>query len=476
MQRAEAGKSESIIGSSGLLCESILPVRCLPVVLLLLELGCNSVLAGPDAQSAEQAESNADVARLVNEACREILAENFQPAIEKLEQALKLDANYAIARQNLAVAYTNRAWKIYKTKNWAEAAPALQKAIEAINRFDRSKSAEIPTLQNCYDFCIKTLKEQDDRQRVISSLAGEPDDYLNEFIPLRFPAARMPLRVFIGSGRGIPGFKDEFIDLFKQSCSDWAEASGGAVSFQFASDSKRADIELCWTDKRDTAIAEGEAGHTRTFPDQSGLDRSIIYMYTIAPDSAKAILDTGMKVACLHELGHALGIQGHSRDPRDIMIPKYHLKLDDTLQTIKLSNRDRNTITRLYSKEYNPATASVTVSSNSVATPADRRNRAIALNNDAVALMQREDYELAIQRLQEGLKLDDTYTTLHENLAIAYYNSALKLCKQKSFDLAEAAAQKALDLQEKAGRKKSPEYQAILQCLDYCGKQKGSAR
>lgn len=52
----------------------------------------------------------ADQATLVglnNDAVRAINAQNYQGAIEKLEQALKLDPNYKAARGNLAIAYNN---------------------------------------------------------------------------------------------------------------------------------------------------------------------------------------------------------------------------------------------------------------------------------------------------------------------------------------------------------------------------------
>lgn len=62
--------------------------------------------AGLPALSASQADASSSIL-LSNEAAALIKANNYQLAIQKLEQAIKLDPNNSKARENLAVAYSN---------------------------------------------------------------------------------------------------------------------------------------------------------------------------------------------------------------------------------------------------------------------------------------------------------------------------------------------------------------------------------
>lgn len=414
------------------------------------------------AQDLSSSTTNEDARNLVNEAVSEIRAENFTSAITKLLKSLQLDPDYKIAKRNLSVAYTNLAWKVYREKNWSDAMPALRKAIDTKKELNENKD-DIESLQKCYDYCKRTIKQQQEEKNLIQSLSGESPDYLNDLVPVRFPLDRMPLRVFIHPESSVPGFRSEFVELFQQATRDWERASGGQVRFEQAKDAQHADIDVSWTDKRDTATVSGEAGYTKTYPNQSGLDRSTICLYTVAPTPGKSISDPMMRVACLHELGHALGMQGHSKDPRDIMIPAYHLKSDDTAQSVQLSQRDVKTIRRLYSPDFCMDLSNA--SSSAAAAALGPRNQAIMVNNEAVRLMANKNYVEAIKRLEAGVKLDESYQTIKENLAVAHFNLALQLVQEKKWTEAKSECQKAMAMRVALGQRKSQQYKSILQCL-----------
>lgn len=302
---------------------------------------------------------------LVTSACKDIATNQFDEAIAKLDEALQAQPGYRLALENLAVAYTNKAWMIYGQENWAAALPVLKKAIEA-TQFARGPQADVRKLQQCYDFCAQTLQDAKADQRIIESLGNEPDDYLADVSPVRWPAKRMPLRIFVATGASIPSYRPEFDEQLRQACQAWTEASGGIVTFTTTKERVNSDIEVTWSSKRSEAVIATEAGHTRIFEDQNGINKATIKLFTVPPPSTpQPITEDAMHVACLHELGHALGIQGHSKDPRDIMAPAFKYIRSANGVVIALSRRDCNTIARLY----NPSLKSNRSTSATIAPP-----------------------------------------------------------------------------------------------------------
>ncbi len=63
----------------------------------------------------------------------------------------------------------------------------------------------------------------------------------------------------------------------------------------------------------------------------------------------RSFSDTDTYKTCLHEVGHAIGMEGHSNTPSDIMYPMLN-----SAQTPYLKERDINTIAALYSESNQP--------------------------------------------------------------------------------------------------------------------------
>lgn len=319
------------------------------------------------------AQRNNRATALVTSACRDIAANQFDEAIAKLDDALQVQPGYRLALENLAVAYTNKAWMIYGQENWAAALPVLQKAIET-TQLARGPQADVRKLQQCYNFCAQTLQDAKADQRIIESLGNEPDDYLADVSPVKWQAKRMPLRLFVARGSSIPSYRPEFDEQLRQACQAWTQATGGIVTFTAAKERNNSDIEVTWSNKRSEAVIVTEAGHTRIFEDRDGINKATIKLFTVPPLSTpQPITEDAMHVACLHELGHALGIQGHSKDPRDIMAPSFKYIRSANGVVIALSQRDCNTIARLY----NPSLKSTRPPADSVATTLARTTNQI---------------------------------------------------------------------------------------------------
>jgi predicted Zn-dependent protease len=124
----------------------------------------------------------------------------------------------------------------------------------------------------------------------------------------------------------------------------WSSASGGKINWTMTNSPSGADYTFSWTNSQREVAAGTEAGLTTTDTVSNGygetIERahtSVLTRYNGRPLSNAAIAET-----VLHEIGHGLGLEGHSSNPRDIM---YYAA---TSGQGGLTARDMNTISKLY--------------------------------------------------------------------------------------------------------------------------------
>lgn len=144
------------------------------------------------------------------------------------------------------------------------------------------------------------------------------------------------IKVYLAPGDGVPGWTSAYADRFKDACRRWQEVLGDQVRFEFTDDpNEKVDTHVTWND-----------GYNK----RAGLTR---YRY-ISDKLVRADIDMNLKNyngqlydpqtvyrLSLHEVGHLLGIAGHSRNPKDIMYPSISVATD-------LSPRDIATMRKLY--------------------------------------------------------------------------------------------------------------------------------
>jgi predicted Zn-dependent protease len=171
-------------------------------------------------------------------------------------------------------------------------------------------------------------------------------------------ASHMPIKVFISNGADVPGYRSTFNGMIRDSFDRWSQASGSKISWKQVSDRNAADVTVDWTTQVKQLPQGTEAGETNALTRlNTATNQGIIYgarMHFLTQLNGEAFSDNEMFRTCLHEAGHALGLQGHSTDPQDVM----YYAISKRQQPI-LSDRDRQTMATLYKNA--PATDAITL-------------------------------------------------------------------------------------------------------------------
>ena len=271
-------------------------------------------------------------------------------AIVELKQAVQLDPSQPSAWLNLG--------GLYQTQG------QIDQAIVALTEFTRRfpTHPDAPKVRSLIQGLIKlnaSLPPEAQAASAAGAGGGEgtagganqpsrPDDYFSEATLTgvhRWPATLMPLKIYLKSGDGVPFYKDQYNDILKRAFTDWATASAGKVRVAFVDSPDGANILCSWTADPAQLANAAESGETQLALNSKGIIRATIVFLTVPLVAALPITDNRLRVTCLHEIGHALGLTGHTRNPADIMF--FSSRISDDPRD--LSQRDKNTLVRLYS-------------------------------------------------------------------------------------------------------------------------------
>ena len=223
----------------------------------------------------------------------------------------------------------------------------LDKAVEAYDKYFgiAPKSEEKDKYLAFMDLLKSQLKDQ---KPALS--AKNPGNYLSQVTPngvFKWSSVKMPIPVYIGSGDKVPGYSTDFDEAFRSALDEWQVKSEGLVSFKIVQSPDQSDLDVTWTDNLHSKALSAEAGNTSIICGADGILKARMNLLTIDPfERGRARGKRQLRNICLHEIGHALGLNGHSGYPEDIM----HSQL---IVQDGVSPRDLNTLKMLYSEPKN---------------------------------------------------------------------------------------------------------------------------
>lgn len=147
--------------------------------------------------------------------------------------------------------------------------------------------------------------------------------------------AKFPVSVYVEPSN--------YSNLIKNAFSHWQKVSGGLVTFNFVGDISGAQITAGVVGNLAVPYdARFEAGHAVVNAKNNIIYRSNIELLKINPQTQEPLSADIIYSTALHEIGHAIGIQGHSDKNEDLM------SATNTNGKKSITQRDLNTLKMLY--------------------------------------------------------------------------------------------------------------------------------
>jgi predicted Zn-dependent protease len=153
----------------------------------------------------------------------------------------------------------------------------------------------------------------------------------------------MPIDVYFDTTTVPSNWTSADQDRFIDAMNEWTVASGSQITFRTITTQHTPCISVKWV--QDSPMGHTEAAGVARFQTVSGtnyFDVVYIEIGTSHYQSGIPYTNSQMKTISLHELGHAIGLWGHSDDPGDIMYG------EGGIAVTSISTRDASTLAGLY--------------------------------------------------------------------------------------------------------------------------------
>lgn len=252
-------------------------------------------------------------------AALEIADNNYTSGRAKLEEAIKL-APGLLPSQKPAIAELLAGYSelLYKTGYFEESEKLLNQA-----------KTMYPSCGYCPDVTEMLAK------------ADRNPDYMatQEKDVIRWSDDKQIIKVFISEPTGLSHWRGDYLDAAKKSFTKWENAIDGRLKFEYVDDPDLSDVRVFWLLKSPEGKELGlsEIKFTGQYMSQNDIK---IFMQV---EGGRFTSADEVYTTLLHEIGHMLGIRGHSHNYADVMA-------EESMAWI-LTKRDIETFRKFYAQE-----------------------------------------------------------------------------------------------------------------------------
>ena len=259
------------------------------------------------------------------------------------------------------------------------------------------------------------FKEYDKASQDIIKKYSAPKNFLTNAVDTKGQIVKWgkrELKIYIEEGqhkaavlKGVNEFKNTFGDIF---------------TLIETNDKNLSDIEVTF-EARPTVNADSlELGQTVPQYDTNGIiQKSYMKLYTIHPITKQSITDSEMYSPFLHEMGHAVGVVGHSQKQDDLVYASSTRN--------SYSQNDIATIKAIYSTDKISDEDKKQIANDKITEAENYAQKypkeAIAWINLAQAYYAQNKYEKAANAYNEAMKISPTDANIYIGLASCYYSS-----------------------------------------------------
>lgn len=272
------------------------------------------------------------------------------------------------------------------------------------------------------------------------------DNYLDAVLSAgkleRWNPRSFPLNVYIQAGAEVPA---EYIQEVRNAFSTWENSTKGFVKFVYTNNPHSAHYKCVFPSNLKNRNCDdsgmGTAAYQYFTYDSSGNIKNSVVEFSVYMCDGKTKWPAEIFYStALHEIGHGLGLRGHSTNPEDLMYP------------ISSGKRERDTISEADMSTLRAIYSIIPDITNIPFTDADKKGL-ITTADLWGEENQRADF--TIQKIKDNIKLTPDNPALYAELARAYrdkkdYNSAIPAYSQalKKVDNPETAVALLLDVSD----------------------------